>query len=160
MQVDGAFRVSHPVVEVVDVGQDIRVSHHHAFGPARRTARVNQSHNRFGVINNVGGKIVSNLQGILIEHPLPRYPDRWGGQRGMTDQAMRSRIGEHPINFRQREPCVDWNRYDSEPATRVHQLDVLGAVRQKQGEPVSSAKTVGTESGCYAFNTLFQLGEG
>ena len=77
----------------------------------------------------------------------------------MTDQAMRSRIGEHPINFRQGESCIDWNRDDSKPATGVHQLDVLGAVRQKQGEPVSSVKTMGAESGCYAFNTRLQFGE-
>ena len=78
----------------------------------------------------------------------------------MTDQAMRSCIGEHPINFRQREPCVDWNRDDSKPATGVHQLDVLGAVRQKKGEPVSSVKAMRAECGCYAFNTPFQFGEG
>jgi hypothetical protein len=78
----------------------------------------------------------------------------------MTDQAMRSRIGEYSINFRQGEASVYWNRYNSEPATSVYQLDVLGVVWQKQGEPVSSVETMGAESGGYAFNTLFQLGEG
>ena len=56
----------------------------------------------------------------------------------MTDQAMRSHIGEHPINFRQGEASVYWNRYDSKPATAVHQLYVLRAVRQKQALSVAA----------------------
>src|SRR5277367_69269 len=79
MQVDGAFCVSHPVVEVVDIGQDISVSHHYTLGPASRAARVNESQYRIRVVHNLGRNVVSNLQGILIEHPLPRYPARWGG---------------------------------------------------------------------------------
>ena len=78
----------------------------------------------------------------------------------MTDQPMRSRIGEHPINLHLGQASVYRNRYDSEPATRVHQLDVLGAVRQKKGETVSSIETMRAERGCYALNTIFQFGEG
>ena len=71
MQIDGTLCVSHPVIKVVDIGQDVRVSHHHALGLAGRATRVNKSQNRFRIINNVGRTIVSSFQGILIEHPLP-----------------------------------------------------------------------------------------
>lgn len=55
---------------------------------------------------------------------------------------------------------VQRNRYDSEPGTCIHQLDVLRAVRQKKGETVSGFETMRGEGGCYTPNTCFQLGEG
>src|SRR4029077_17605630 len=147
-----AFRVTHPVIKMVNVSQNVSVSYHHALGPASRAARVNQSQHCFRVITNLGRTIVSNLQWILIEYSLPGHLHGWSWQRGVKNQPTWSRVGEHPINLRQREDSVVRNPHDSEPATCIPQRYILRTVRQKKGETVSSLKTVCAERGCYAFN--------
>src|ERR1700753_2343159 len=99
MQVDGAFRVTHPVIEVMNVRQDVGMGHHYAFRLAGRAARINESEYRVRVIHNFWRKIVSNFQWILIEDLLPRGPRGRDRQRGMTDQSTWSRISEHSVNF-------------------------------------------------------------
>src|SRR6516225_122727 len=51
MQIDTAFSVSHPIVKVVEVGQDVGVGYLDALRPARRATCVDESENRFRVIN-------------------------------------------------------------------------------------------------------------
>jgi hypothetical protein len=77
----------------------------------------------------------------------------------MTDQPMRSRIGDYPINLHLGKASIDRNRYDAKPATRVDQLNVFGTVRQKKGKTVSSMETMCAERGRYALDTVFQLGK-
>jgi hypothetical protein len=43
VEVDPAFGVAHPVVEVVNIGKDIAMRHHDAFWLPRRAARVDKA---------------------------------------------------------------------------------------------------------------------
>src|SRR5882672_12962753 len=58
MQIDTAFSVSHPIAEVVEVRQDIGVTHHDALWPARRATGIDESENRFRVINRIWTGVV------------------------------------------------------------------------------------------------------
>ena len=75
MKVDSAlFCVTHPVVKVVDIGQDVCVRHHHALCLASRPACIDQSQNRVGIVNSLGIRknAVSELEWILIEYLFER----------------------------------------------------------------------------------------
>src|SRR6266404_599591 len=64
MQIDAAFSVSHPITEVVKVRQDVGVRDHDALGPARRTARINESLNCYRVIDRIWTRAVPSVQGL------------------------------------------------------------------------------------------------
>lgn len=78
----------------------------------------------------------------------------------MTDEAARSGITEHTINFRGRKPRVDGNRRYPEPGTRVYQLQIFGLIRQEQCQTIPSPEAVLTECGGNARNTAMQLPKG
>src|ERR1700731_137511 len=50
MQIHAAFSISHPIAEVVEVRQDVGVSHHDALRPARRAAGIDEGQYCFRVI--------------------------------------------------------------------------------------------------------------
>src|SRR6266567_1336329 len=106
MQIDTPFPVSHPIAEVVDVREDVGVSHHDALGPARRATGIDESENRFGVINRIWTGVVQNVQGLFIEHELPRKLHRRLREGGMPHQPTRSCIKQNSIDFGCGEPCV------------------------------------------------------
>src|ERR1700693_4155620 len=58
VKMHAAFSIGHPVVEMVDIRQDVGVSHDYAFGVARRAAGVDQGQDRFWVVNRLGMAIV------------------------------------------------------------------------------------------------------
>src|SRR5258707_2371299 len=53
MQIDTAFSVSHPITEVVDVGQDVGVRNHDAPPSARCATGVAESQNRLPGLNHI-----------------------------------------------------------------------------------------------------------
>src|SRR6266478_8926189 len=67
MQKDTAFSVTHPIAEVIDVREDVGVSHHHALRPARRAARIDEGENCLWVINRIWTAVVRKGQGLFIE---------------------------------------------------------------------------------------------
>src|SRR6266481_3447270 len=71
MQIDTAFSVSHPIAEVVDVRQDVGVTHHDALRPARRATGIDECQNRFRVINRIWTGLIPDVEGLFIEHDLP-----------------------------------------------------------------------------------------
>src|SRR5215467_1889431 len=75
MKKDTAFLVSHPIIEVVDVSLDVRVSYLGALRPARCATCVDESENRFRVINRFRIGLVLNVQGFFIEQKLLRKVD-------------------------------------------------------------------------------------
>src|SRR5882724_7726805 len=72
VQIDSAFWIAHPVVEIVDVRQDIGMSHYNALRPTSSPAGIDESQNRFRVVTYIGRGIVSKLPRVLVEHSLPR----------------------------------------------------------------------------------------
>src|SRR6267378_8262042 len=60
MQIDTAFSVSHPIAEVVEVRQDIGVTHHDTLRPARGATGIDESEDRFRVINRIWTGVVPN----------------------------------------------------------------------------------------------------
>src|SRR5580704_2927517 len=72
MQIDTTFSVSHPIAEVIEIREDVGVSHHNALRPARRAARIDEGQNGFWVINRIWTGAVPNVEGLFIEHELPR----------------------------------------------------------------------------------------
>ena len=53
VEVDPALGVAHPVVEVVNVSNDVRMRHHDAFWLAGRAARVDKPQNGLGVVKDL-----------------------------------------------------------------------------------------------------------
>ena len=66
-----AFLKWHPVVERVNVGENIGVSQHNALGMASRAARVNESQNRVWIIKVNRTRAARNRQGFPVENQLP-----------------------------------------------------------------------------------------
>lgn len=71
VEIHSTLSVSHPIVEVVNVGQNIGVSHHNSLWLTSRATRVDKSQNRFRVVAYAGVEVASPLQDLLVEHPLP-----------------------------------------------------------------------------------------
>src|SRR6266567_8744137 len=119
MQIDTAFSVSHPIAEVVEVRQDVGVSHHDALRPTRGATGIDESENRFRVINGIWTGLIPNVEGLFIQHELPLNLHGRFRERGMPHQAARFCIKQNSIDFRCREPCVYWDRRNAEPAAGV-----------------------------------------
>jgi hypothetical protein len=60
----------------------------------------------------------------------------------VANEAARACVGEHAIDLGSRKPRVQWDRYHSEPAARIHEFDVLGSIWKQNGQPIASLKTV------------------
>src|SRR5882724_3917973 len=71
VQVDPAFGVAHPVVEVVDVSKNIPMRHHDAFWLPRRTAGVDKPQNGFGVVKDFRNRVATNWKWFLVDYLLP-----------------------------------------------------------------------------------------
>jgi hypothetical protein len=67
------------------------------------------------------------------------------------------RIREHPVYFHCRKPCIQWNCDHSEPAARIHQLDVLRSVGEQEGKPITDAKALPAQCRRDRGDALFQL---
>src|SRR5271170_7718547 len=129
MQIDTALSVSHPIAEVIDVRQDVGVSHHDALRPACRATGIDESQNRFWVINRIWTGVVPDIQGLFIEHVLPWKLHRWVRERGMPHQPTRFCIKQNLIDFGCGEPSVYRDCSNAEPAAGVDELDVLRRIR-------------------------------
>ena len=71
VEIHTALFVGHPVVEVVYIRQDIGVSQHNALGMAGCAASVDESQDRFRIVNGFRIGIAPNVQGFFVEHQLP-----------------------------------------------------------------------------------------
>src|ERR1700693_4995477 len=71
VQVDPAFGIAHPVVEVVNVSKDIPMRHHDAFWLPRRAARVDKAQNGLGVVKDLRNRVAANWKRFLVDHLLP-----------------------------------------------------------------------------------------
>src|SRR6202162_5483804 len=58
VQIYTPFSVSHPIAEVVQVRQHVGVRHHDALRSARRATGIDESENRFRVINTIWTGVV------------------------------------------------------------------------------------------------------
>ncbi len=77
---DTAFLVGHPVVEEVDVREDICVSQRDALRAPGRAARVDQGQDQVRVVNGLGAGPARSAQGLFVEYQLPRNPHGRGRQ--------------------------------------------------------------------------------
>src|SRR6202041_2063804 len=75
VEVDPAFGVAHPVVEVVDVGEDIAMRHHDAFWPPRCAARVDKAQNGLGIVKDLRNRAAANWKRVPVDHLLPAQLD-------------------------------------------------------------------------------------
>src|SRR5260370_35347810 len=96
VQVDPAFGIAHPVVEVVDVSKDIPMRHHASFWLPRRAARVDKPQNGLGVVKDLRSRVAANWKGFLVAHLLPGQLHSRNSEGGMADDPVRTRIFEHP----------------------------------------------------------------
>src|SRR5260370_11152221 len=145
MQIDTAFSVSHPIAEVVEVRLDVGVTYHDALRPARRATGIDESENRFRVINRIWTGVVPTIQGLFIEDELPRKLYGRFRERGVPHQPAWFCIKQNSIDFGCGEPRVNRDCSDAEPAAGVDQLDVLRRIRQQKREAVARRKAVGGE---------------
>src|SRR6266496_5751907 len=99
MQIDTAFSVSHPIAEVVEVREDVGVSHHDALGPARGATGIDESENRFRVINRIWTGLIPNVEGLFIQHELPLKLHGRSRERGMPHQPTRFCTKQNSADF-------------------------------------------------------------
>src|SRR5882762_5407749 len=99
VQVDPAFGIAHPVVEVVDISKDIPMRHHDAFWLPRRAARVDKPQNGLGVVEDLRSRIAANWKGFLVNYLLPAQLHPGDSEGGMADDPMRTRIFEHLVDL-------------------------------------------------------------
>src|SRR5215470_13388895 len=71
VEIDRAFPVRHPVVEKVDVFEDICMAQRDTFGTAGCAACVDESEDRFGVVYGIATGIAGYVQRFFIDRPLP-----------------------------------------------------------------------------------------
>src|SRR6266853_1216987 len=157
MQINAAFSVSHPIVEVVDVRQDVGVSHHDALRPTRCATGIDESQNRFRVINRIWTGRIPNLEGFFIERELPLKLHRRLWERGMPYQPTRFCIKQNSIDFGCGEPCIYRDCGNAEPAAGVDQLDVLSRIRQQKREAVARRKAAGGERARNVLDALVEF---
>src|ERR1700685_3895037 len=119
VQVGPAFGVAHPVVEVVDVSENIAMCHHDAFWLPRRAARVDETQNGLGVVKDIRNRIASKWEWFFIDDLLPAQLYAGNSERGMAHDPTRTRIFEHPVDLFRRQAGVYRNGDHREPAARV-----------------------------------------
>src|SRR5580704_668168 len=68
MQIDAAFPISHPIAKVIDVRENVGVSHHDALRPAGGATGIDESENCFRVINRIWTGLIPSVEGLFIEH--------------------------------------------------------------------------------------------
>src|SRR5229473_7118641 len=66
VQIDSAFGIAHPVVEIVDVSKDVPMRHHDAFWLPRRAARVDKAQNGIGVVKDLRNRVAASWKGFLV----------------------------------------------------------------------------------------------
>src|SRR5947199_8844559 len=99
VQIDPAFGVAHPVVEVVDISQDILMRYHDAFWPAGCAAGVNKAQDSVGVVKDLRNKIAINRKRFLVDHLFPVQLYSWDSEGGMTHDPVRTRIFENLVDL-------------------------------------------------------------
>src|ERR1700754_418257 len=68
VKVHTILSITHPVVNVVHVCQDVCVSQRHAFGQASCTAGIDKSKYRIGIIHSIRIRTTWRFQRFLIKH--------------------------------------------------------------------------------------------
>src|SRR4029077_2269771 len=131
VEVDSAFGVAHPVVEVVDVCKDIPMCYHHAFWLPGRAACVDKPQNGVGVIEGLLNKTAANWNGFLVDYLLPIRLGSGDSEGGMANDPTRTRIFEHPVDLFGRQPGIQRNGDHAEHAAGIYKFNVVGSVRQQ-----------------------------
>ncbi len=73
MEIDAAFPVFlSNELKVVNVCQNVGVSHNDALRPTGCATCVDEGQNCFRVVNRIRTGVVPNVPGLFIEHDLPR----------------------------------------------------------------------------------------
>src|SRR4051794_27551970 len=75
----------------------------------------------------------------------------------MPNQTPRARIGEHAIDLGRRRPGIDGHGNHAQPAAGIDQLEVLGLVGEKDGEPVARAEPLPVERRGKSTDTIVKL---
>src|SRR3984957_20066931 len=156
MQVDAAFHVFHPIVEVVDVHQDVGVGYHDTLRPARSTTGVDESQNRFRVINRIWTRFIPSVEGLFIGHNLPRKLRGRFWERGMPHEPAWLCIKQNSIDFGCGEPRVYRDCSNTKPTAGVAQLAILGRIWQWKLEAVARRQTFGGERSRNVPDTLIE----
>ena len=68
VKIDAAFFVRHPVVQEVNVGQDVGVRQRNTLGMTGRAAGVDQCQRRFGIVNRFRSRLRACVQRLFVQH--------------------------------------------------------------------------------------------
>jgi hypothetical protein len=71
VEIDTSFSVTHPVVDMVHVRENVCVGERYSFRRARSAARINQGKNCIGIVDRVGSFIVLKLKRFSVNYSLP-----------------------------------------------------------------------------------------
>jgi hypothetical protein len=77
----------------------------------------------------------------------------------VAHEATRVCISQRALYFHTGKACVQRNCNDSQPAAGVHQLDVLRAVREQEGEAITDAKTLPAQCRRNASDPMLKIPE-
>src|SRR6266436_4682586 len=80
VQKNARLSIRYPVVKMVHIRPNVRVSQHNALRSARCPAGIDESQYSFRIVNSIRIGIAVNVQGFFIEHQLPRKLYLWSRQ--------------------------------------------------------------------------------
>src|SRR5262249_9631409 len=110
VQINGAFPVRHPVVQTVDVLEDIGMTQHDTLGTAGCAGGEDGGEVGLGVVDGLATGIAGYVQLFCVDPPLPRRLQGGDGQRRVANQAAGSCIAQHVTELHRRKPRVEWDR--------------------------------------------------
>src|SRR5579859_843184 len=120
MEKNGLFTICQPVIQVMNVGEDVRVCKRSPFGGTSSSARVQKHKNRFWVVELSGVWLFFDpMKRIQVDYVLPLQPYSRYGKLRMPDQSTRASILDEPVNLGACVTCVDGNSDDAKQAAGI-----------------------------------------
>src|SRR6266496_1000067 len=80
MEIDTTFSVTHPVVHVVQISQNVAVSECHTFGPARSPAGIDECKYSIRVVDIRRKWVIPKVQWFFVDDQLARKLNAWSSQ--------------------------------------------------------------------------------
>src|ERR1700678_4485138 len=147
MKKDCLLAICQPVIQVMNVGEDVRMCERGAFGGTGRSTRVQEHKDRVRIVKFSGVWLAFDfIKRIDVDHEfqLKRYGRR--GELRMPDEATRAGILEEPVNLGADVTRVDGNCDDAKQAAGIDQFYVFRTIRHQESQPLSTQEAATPES--------------
>src|SRR5258708_481693 len=130
MKKDALFTICQPIIQIMNVGEDVRMRERCPFGGTGRSACVQEHKDRVRIVKLTCVCLSFDLiEGIEANYVLPLQPYSWCGKLRMPNQTTGASILKETINLSDCVTRVDGNCDHSEQTAGIDQLYVFRPVR-------------------------------